>query len=155
MEVLYKNSYKYYIIFILLNIFSCTNNTKRTKSSINCPKALKECLAQVAELETDIAELEKQIHTSLEPITDETDSSTTSRVQVKKKKGYLTVISDPTAAEIYIDNKRMANTPLHKFCIKSDTYKIKVLKKNYKTYETSISIVKDSTVSISVKLNKE
>jgi len=142
MTALYKSFYRYSILFTFINVISCSDNTYVKPDIVDISS--KEEGARVI---PDVLPPIEDTYTSVIPAP--IDDS-----QPKEGTGYLTVISEPTDAEIYIDGEKTANTPLYKFCMESDTHSVKILKRNYESYETPILIVKDIFVTLSVLLKK-
>ena len=75
-------------------------------------------------------------------------------VKLEVKKAELTITSNPSGAEVYIDDKRVGTTPL-KLKLAPGTYTIKIVKEGYREYIATIKVSAGETKSISTQLKKK
>ncbi len=66
--------------------------------------------------------------------------------------GYLTVVSDPLGANVYLDGAKVDITPMQKRELVVGPHQITIKYFNYQPYTSIIQISKDKTLALSVKL---
>ncbi len=66
--------------------------------------------------------------------------------------GYLSVISDPLGANVYIDGKKVDITPMQKTQLVTGSHQIMIKAFNYQPYTSIIQISKDHTLALNIKL---
>jgi len=68
-----------------------------------------------------------------------------------EKKGILKVKSEPSGAEVYLNDKYVGNTPLS-IILDPGTYTVKVSKKGYKPFERKVQIIAGQITPVFAKL---
>ncbi len=71
-----------------------------------------------------------------------------------EKAGFLTVKSNPSGAEVFINDKFVGKTPLTLPKLKKDNYTMKLTLKNYQDYVQDVDLIKSDKVDVNVKLEK-
>jgi hypothetical protein len=69
-----------------------------------------------------------------------------------EQKGTVKFSSEPSGAEIYVDDSFVGNTPAALKLVRG-THKIRIAKKDYKDWEKVIKILPDSEISLNISLN--
>jgi len=64
------------------------------------------------------------------------------------KYGSLSISSNPTGAELYIDSKRVGKTPYKADSILAKKINVRLEKRNYKSHSTSIKILENETIIV-------
>jgi len=62
--------------------------------------------------------------------------------------GFLSVDSDPSGANVYVDNKNIGKTPIKTYKLTEGTYNIKISLGGYNDYISKVTISKDSTKNL-------
>jgi hypothetical protein len=68
------------------------------------------------------------------------------------EKGYLTVTSDPSGADIYVDDTYVGVTPLYRYELSPGTYTVRVSKSGYEDYTTTVTITAGQETTVSATL---
>jgi len=74
------------------------------------------------------------------------------------KTSYLTVYSDPTDAQVFLNGKSIGNTPITNYKIEKGEYILEVKKEGYREYRTKFTVEYGQTITFSdldIILNKE
>ncbi len=66
--------------------------------------------------------------------------------------GYLSVISDPLGATVYLDGKKVDITPMQKTALVVGTHQIMIKAFNYQPYTSIIQISKERNLALNIKL---
>ncbi|MHC4914547.1 MAG: PEGA domain-containing protein [Planctomycetota bacterium] len=70
-------------------------------------------------------------------------------------RGKLVISSKPERADLYVDGKYVGTTPSRELSLPAGPVKVRIEKKGYKTWERSVTVLKDNTVSVAPELEKE
>ncbi|HRT37678.1 MAG TPA: PEGA domain-containing protein, partial [Caldisericia bacterium] len=65
------------------------------------------------------------------------------------KTSYLTVYSDPTDAQVFLNDKPIGNTPITNYKIEKGEYSLRVKKEGYKEYLTKFTVEYGQTITFS------
>ena len=70
-------------------------------------------------------------------------------------RGKLVISSRPERADLYVDNKYVGTTPSRDLSFPAGPVKVRIQKKGYRTWERTVTVLKDNTVSVAPELEKE
>jgi len=80
------------------------------------------------------------------------DTTTVISVTLKPIYGFLSVKSDPSGAEVYIDRNYVGTTPLENYKISPGEYEVKIKKEGYEEYSRTVSITPGEKTTLIVSL---
>ncbi len=70
-------------------------------------------------------------------------------------RGRLMVSSKPERADLYVGGKYVGTTPSRELNLPAGPVKVRIEKKGHKTWERTVTVLKDNTVSVAPELEKE
>ena len=93
-------------------------------------------------------------HTEAGKLTVSSAGKVEMNISLKPNFGWIDIkgASEHYGAQVYLNNKHIGQLPLKSDAIKSDTYRVKVLKPLYKPFEQQVTVTDNNTTTLNVSL---